>query len=54
MTIPELVAAGMIPAANFITDFWNDQLVAHDRQWLFLVLARVRGLVRLHPDVAPG
>jgi hypothetical protein len=29
----------MIPCANFITDFWNDQLVAHDRQWLFLVLA---------------
>ncbi len=29
----------MIPAANFISDFWNDQLVAHDRQWLFLVLA---------------
>jgi hypothetical protein len=21
-----------------ISDFWNDQLVAHDRQWLFLVL----------------
>ena len=29
----------MIPVANFITDFWEDQLVAHDRQWLFLVLA---------------
>ena len=29
----------MIPLANFITDFWEDQLVAHDRQWLFLVLA---------------
>jgi hypothetical protein len=29
----------MIPIASFITDFWNDQLVAHDRQWLFLVLA---------------
>ena len=24
--------------ASFITDFWDDQLVAHDRQWLFLVL----------------
>jgi len=23
---------------SFITDFWNDQLAAHDRQWLFLVL----------------
>ncbi len=28
----------MVLLANFITDFWNDQLVAHDRQWLFLVL----------------
>ena len=26
-------------AANFISDFWNDQLVANDRQWVFLVLA---------------
>jgi hypothetical protein len=26
------------PLASFITDFWNDQLVEHDRQWLFLVL----------------
>ncbi|MDP9189809.1 MAG: hypothetical protein M3O25_11215, partial [Actinomycetota bacterium] len=25
--------------ASFVTDFWNDQLVANDRQWLFLVLA---------------
>ena len=24
--------------ASFISDFWDDQLVAHDRQWLFLVL----------------
>lgn len=24
--------------ASFLTDFWNDQLVEHDRQWLFLVL----------------
>ena len=24
--------------ASFISDFWNDQLVAHDRQWVFLVL----------------
>ena len=23
---------------SFISDFWDDQLVAHDRQWLFLVL----------------
>jgi hypothetical protein len=28
----------MIPLAFVISDFWNDQLVAHDRQWLFLVL----------------
>jgi hypothetical protein len=26
-------------AASFITDFWNDQLVEHGRQYLFLVLA---------------
>jgi hypothetical protein len=40
----------VIPAANFITDFWNDQLVAHDRQWLFLVLAGLLisfGFIRL-------
>jgi hypothetical protein len=24
--------------ASPISDFWNDQLVAHDRQWVFLVL----------------
>jgi lysyl-tRNA synthetase class 2 len=28
----------VIPLASFVTDFWNDQLVEHDRQWLFLVL----------------
>jgi hypothetical protein len=27
-----------LPFANFLTDFWNDQLVAHDRQGVFLVL----------------
>jgi hypothetical protein len=27
-----------MPAATFISDFWNDQLVASDRQYLFLVL----------------
>lgn len=27
-----------LPLANFITDFWNDQLVANDRQGVFLVL----------------
>ena len=27
-----------VPIASFISDFWNDQLVEHDRQWLFLVL----------------
>jgi hypothetical protein len=26
------------PVAFFLVDFWNDQLVAHDRQWVFLVL----------------
>jgi lysyl-tRNA synthetase class 2 len=28
----------VIPAASFVSDFWNDQLAEHDRQWLFLVL----------------
>ncbi len=28
-----------MPEAMFVSDFWSDQLVAHDRQWLFLVLA---------------
>jgi hypothetical protein len=27
-----------LPLANFLTDFWNDQLVAHDRQGVFMVL----------------
>jgi hypothetical protein len=27
-----------VTLGSFISDFWNDQLVAHDRQWLFLVL----------------
>src|ERR1700761_7231683 len=27
-----------LPFASFITDFWNDQLVDHDRQGVFLVL----------------
>jgi hypothetical protein len=27
-----------LPLASFITDFWNDQLVANDRQGVFLVL----------------
>jgi hypothetical protein len=29
----------VITTASFITDFWNDQLVEHGRQYLFLVLA---------------
>lgn len=29
----------MIDPASFISDFWNHQLVEHDRQWVFLVLA---------------
>jgi hypothetical protein len=28
----------VIAPAFFITDFWNEQLVEHDRQWMFLVL----------------
>jgi lysyl-tRNA synthetase class 2 len=27
-----------VPLANFFTDFWNEHLVAHDRQGVFLVL----------------
>jgi hypothetical protein len=27
-----------LPAASIFSNFWNDQLVEHDRQWLFLVL----------------
>jgi hypothetical protein len=27
-----------VTLGSFISDFWDDQLVAHDRQWLFLVL----------------
>jgi hypothetical protein len=27
-----------VPLAFFLVDFWEDQLVAHDRQWVFLVL----------------
>ena len=30
-----------LPLATFISDFWNDQLVEHDRQWIFLVLLGV-------------
>ena len=33
----------MIPSASILSDFWNDQLVAHDRQALFLVLAGFLG-----------
>ncbi|HXF31087.1 MAG TPA: hypothetical protein VN522_06160 [Solirubrobacterales bacterium] len=32
-----------LPLANFITDFWNDQLVEHDRQGVFLVLVGFLG-----------
>jgi len=28
----------VLTTASFISDFWQDQLVEHDRQWLFLVL----------------
>ena len=43
-----------VPVAIFISDFWNDQLVAHDRQWLFLVLVGLVDLVRLHPALDRG
>ena len=39
----------MITTASILADFWNDQLVAHDRQALFLVLVAFLGLVRFHP-----
>ena len=27
-----------LPLGSIVSDFWNDQLVEHDRQWIFLVL----------------
>ena len=33
----------MIATASILADFWNDQLVAHDRQALFLVLVAFLG-----------
>ena len=33
----------MISTASILSDFWNDQLVAHDRQALFLVLVGFLG-----------
>jgi hypothetical protein len=27
-----------VTLASFVADFWDDQLAAHDRQWIFLVL----------------
>jgi hypothetical protein len=32
-----------LPLASFLTDFWNDQLVANDRQGVFLVLVGFLG-----------
>ncbi len=32
-----------VPLASFITEFWNDQLVANDRQGVFLVLVGFLG-----------
>jgi hypothetical protein len=32
-----------LPLASFIADFWNDQLVEHDRQGVFLVLVGFLG-----------
>ena len=43
------VAAGL-GSRSQVSDFWNDQLVANDRQWLFLVLAGIIvsfGLIRI-------
>jgi hypothetical protein len=40
----------MITAASFITDFWNDQLVEHGRQYMFLLFVGFLGsfvLIRL-------
>ena len=33
----------MITAASFITDFWNDQLVEHGRQYMFLLFVGFLG-----------
>ena len=33
----------MLATATIVSDFWNDQLVEHDRQWLFLVLVGLIG-----------
>jgi hypothetical protein len=33
----------MLPTGSILSDFWNDQLVAHDRQLLFLVLVSFLG-----------
>jgi hypothetical protein len=40
----------MTTTASFLSDFWNDQLVEHDRQWVFLVLLGLVlsfGLIRM-------
>ncbi len=37
----ELTPAIALPVAGLLGDFWNDQLVEHDRQWLFLVFAGI-------------
>jgi hypothetical protein len=34
-----LAAVIGVASASILSDFWNHQLVEHDRQWLFLVLA---------------
>ena len=58
VTVPELGRRNVIAPAFFITDFWNDQLVEHDRQWMFLVLAGLVlsfGFIRLDPaDAEPA
>ena len=32
-----------VHCASFLSDFWNDQLVEHDKQWVFLVLLGLVG-----------
>ena len=45
-----MTGATAMSTASIFSDFWNDQLVAHDRQWMFLLLMGVLisfGFIRL-------
>ena len=45
-----MTGAAAMSTASIFSDFWNDQLVAHDRQWMFLLLMGVLisfGFIRL-------